>query len=50
MSLVRHAAKSVEEVEANFGLIVWPGSLGLVGPRTFGPSLADVSCAARHAN
>jgi hypothetical protein len=28
---------------ADPGLSVWLGSLGSVGPRSFGPSLADVS-------
>ena len=39
-----------EGVMADPGLSVWPGSLGSAGPRSFGPSLADVSWAARPAN
>jgi hypothetical protein len=35
---------------ANPGPSVQPGSLGLAGPQSFGPSLADVSWVARPAN
>ena len=31
-----------EGVMADFGLGVWPGSLGLAGPWSFGPLLADI--------
>ena len=48
--LVRHVAKSIEEVEADFGLSVWPGSFGSARPWSFRPSLADVSWAAWPAN
>ena len=37
-------------VMADPGLGVWPSSLGSAGSRSFRPSLADVSWAARSAN
>ena len=50
MSLVRCVAKSDEGAAADPSLGVRPVLLGLAGPRSFGPLLADVSWAARPAN
>jgi hypothetical protein len=47
---VRRAAKAEGGVVADPGLGVRPVLLGLVGPRSFGPLLADVSWATRPAN
>jgi hypothetical protein len=46
MSLVCHAAKAEGGVVADPGLGVRPVSLVSTGPRSFGPSLADVLWAA----
>ena len=49
-SLARRVAKSDEGAAADPSLGVRPVLLGLAGPRSFGPLLADVSWAARPAN
>jgi hypothetical protein len=50
MSLLRCAAKVEGGVAADLGLGVKPVLLGSARPRSFGPSLVDVSWAARPAN
>jgi hypothetical protein len=50
VSLLRRVAKIEGGVAADLGLGVKPVLLGSAGPRSFGPSLADMSWAARPAN
>jgi hypothetical protein len=45
-SLARHATKAEGGVMADPGLGVWPSSLGLARPWSFGPSLANTLWAA----